>query len=117
MKKAKKIKKQNDSVTLTSIPISKDQLRVIRKLNSYNTNGLNIPGYSKRTVESVLHGRRKNNAILHESIESARKVLERYNEIMNDIDKLLNDDIITVIEEDSPGTTDPELQQNIPSNE
>lgn len=71
--------------------LTEEELRVIRKLNGASS----VPGYdtgfSKRTVEAMLQGRRKADpSLLQQAIRNAKNTLDRYTEVMNNLLKKLS---------------------------
>lgn len=71
-----------------------EQLAVIRKLIAPSTRLLNTSAYSKRTIEAILQGRRKDGETLRNAIDLARGELKRCNEIMAGIEIKLRSDVV-----------------------
>ena len=74
--------------------LDSEQLAVIRKLIAPSTRLLNTSIYSKRTIEAILQGRRKDGETLRNAIDLARGELKRCNEIMAGIEIKLRSDVV-----------------------
>lgn len=74
--------------------LDSEQLAVIRKLIAPSTRLLNTSIYSKRTIEAILQGRRRDGETLREAIDLARGELKRCNEVMTGIEIKLRSNLI-----------------------
>jgi hypothetical protein len=82
--------------------LTDEELHVIRKLNGATS----VPGhkgYSRRTIEAVLQGRRSNPPLLQQAIHNAKETLERYSQIMNKLFVRLSSSNGTTNEKTTPG--------------
>jgi hypothetical protein len=86
MKRAEKEKALRQIQALNA-GLHPNQLSVIRKLISPSSQL--ISSYSRRTVEAILQGRRKDGQTLYDAITIARKELARCNTVMEEIEKIL----------------------------
>lgn len=74
--------------------LDSEQLAVIRKLIAPSTRLLNTSIYSKRTIEAILQGRRRDGETLREAIDLARGELKRCNEVMAGIEIKLRGGVV-----------------------
>lgn len=91
MKKSEKQAVLREIEYLKKNNLTAEELRVIRKLNGASSVE-GHDGYSRRTVEAVLQGRRSNVMMLHDAIRNAKTRLEEYTAVMDRLLKKLRQD-------------------------
>ena len=98
MKKEEKQKHVTETAILGEIQLTNEQLDVVRLLAPVAAvhrkcrmahdrhTGEATYIFSKRTIEAVLHGRRRNSRILKEALDMAREKLRQVNSAMDEIE-------------------------------